>query len=80
MLPTFQFYFDNIRSFLLPGATVYLNLILYTKIKKLKIRVIVFANIIGTDEITIPYTNQQEVPIVKIKNMYNEISFVLFDL
>tara|TARA_A100001011_G_C14059839_1_gene735646 strand:+ start:439 stop:648 length:210 start_codon:yes stop_codon:yes gene_type:complete len=68
------------RGSLLPSGPVYLYLILHTKIKKLNIRVIVFANIIGTDEITTPYINQQEVPIVKIKNMYKEISFVLFDL
>ena len=48
--------------------------------KKLKTRVIAFANIIGTDEIITPYINQQEVPIVKIKNMYKDISLVLLDL
>jgi len=40
----------------------------------------VFANTIGIEEITTPYISQQKVPIVKIKNIYREISLVLFDL
>ena len=48
--------------------------------KKLNTRVIVLANIIGVEEIIKPYINQQKVPIVKIKNIYKEISFVLLDL
>jgi hypothetical protein len=53
-----------------------LYLIFSSRIVKLKMKVTVFAAIIGKSPVNRPYTNQKKMPVVKVTYMTSEISRV----
>lgn len=55
---------------------IHLYLIFSSRIVKLKMKVIVFAAIIGGSSVNRPYTNQKKMPVVKVTYMASEISRV----
>jgi hypothetical protein len=57
-------------------SQIHLYLIFSCRIVKLKIKVIVFAAIIGGSSVNRPFTNQKKTPVVKVIYMASEISQV----